>query len=44
MFALYNRWANERLYDCAAQLTPAALAEDRGAFLGRCSARSTTSW
>lgn len=34
MFALYNRWANERLYDCAAQLTPAALAEDRGAFFG----------
>jgi uncharacterized damage-inducible protein DinB len=34
MFALYNRWANERVYDCAAQLTPAALAEDRGAFFG----------
>jgi uncharacterized damage-inducible protein DinB len=34
MFALYNRWANERLYDYAAQLTPAALAEDRGAFFG----------
>ena len=34
MFALYNRWANERLYGCAAQLTPAALAEDRGAFFG----------
>jgi uncharacterized damage-inducible protein DinB len=34
MFALYNRWANERLYDCAAQLTPAALAQDRGAFFG----------
>ena len=34
MFALYNRWANERLYGCAAQLTPAALAEHRGAFFG----------
>ena len=34
MFALYNRWANERLFGCAAQLTPAALAEDRGAFFG----------
>jgi uncharacterized damage-inducible protein DinB len=34
MFALYNRWANERLYNGAAQLTPAALAEDRGAFFG----------
>jgi uncharacterized damage-inducible protein DinB len=32
MFALYNRWANKRLYSCAAQLTPGALAEDRGAF------------
>jgi uncharacterized damage-inducible protein DinB len=34
MFALYNRWANERLYGCAAQVTPAALAADRGAFFG----------
>jgi uncharacterized damage-inducible protein DinB len=34
MFALYNLWANERLYDCAARLTPAALAQDRGAFFG----------
>ena len=34
MFALYNRWANERIYGCAAQLTPEALAEDRGAFFG----------
>jgi len=32
MFALYNRWANQRLYDAAAQLTPAQLTEDRGAF------------
>lgn len=30
----YNRWANERLYDCAAGLDPAALALDRGAFFG----------
>ncbi|HEY8612351.1 MAG TPA: DinB family protein [Roseomonas sp.] len=34
MLARYNRWANERVYDCAAQLTPQALAEDRGAFFG----------
>ena len=34
MLALYNRWANERVYGCAAQLTPEALAEDRGAFFG----------
>jgi uncharacterized damage-inducible protein DinB len=34
MFAAYNRWANERLYAVAARLTPAALAEDRGAFFG----------
>jgi len=34
MLALYNCWANERLYGCAAQLTPEALAEDRGAFFG----------
>ena len=33
MLALYNRWANERLYTAAAQLTPEALAVDRGAFL-----------
>ncbi len=32
MFVLYNRWANKRLYACAAQLTPEALAEDHGAF------------
>lgn len=34
MLALYNCWANERVYGCAAQLTPEALAEDRGAFFG----------
>jgi uncharacterized damage-inducible protein DinB len=34
MLALYNLWANERLYAAAAQLTPEALAEDRGAFFG----------
>ncbi|MBC4015314.1 DinB family protein [Siccirubricoccus deserti] len=34
MFAGYNRWANQRLYAAAARLTPAALAEDRGAFFG----------
>ncbi len=34
MFAQYNRWANKRLYACAAQLTAEALAEDHGAFFG----------
>jgi uncharacterized damage-inducible protein DinB len=34
MLALYNLRANERLYAAAAQLTPEALAEDRGAFFG----------
>jgi uncharacterized damage-inducible protein DinB len=34
MFSLYNRWANERVYGCAAQLTPEALSQDRGAFFG----------
>ncbi len=34
MLAAYNRWANERIYACAAQLSPAALAEQRGAFFG----------
>jgi uncharacterized damage-inducible protein DinB len=32
MLAHYNAWANDRLYSCAAQLTPEALAADRGAF------------
>ena len=30
--ALYNRWANARLYDAAAALSPEQLAEDRGGF------------
>ncbi len=34
MFALYNRWANARLYAAAAQLPAMALAEERGAFFG----------
>ena len=34
MLALYNRWANSRLYDAAAQLSAAHLNEDRGAFFG----------
>lgn len=34
MFSLYNRWANERLYACAAQLTPEALVQNQGAFFG----------
>jgi uncharacterized damage-inducible protein DinB len=32
MFALYNRWANARLYEAAAKLPEDALAQDRGAF------------
>jgi uncharacterized damage-inducible protein DinB len=34
MLALYNSWANERLYACASELMPEVLAEDRGAFFG----------
>jgi uncharacterized damage-inducible protein DinB len=34
MFAAYNAWATERLYACAAQATPEALREHRGAFFG----------
>lgn len=30
--ARYNRWANRRLYDAAAQLSDAQFREDRGAF------------
>jgi uncharacterized damage-inducible protein DinB len=32
MFAGYNAWANERLYDAAAQLSDADYRADRGAF------------
>ncbi|SMH53121.1 DinB family protein [Azospirillum agricola] len=32
--ALYNRWANRRLYETAAQLADAQVREDRGAFFG----------
>jgi uncharacterized damage-inducible protein DinB len=34
LFADYNRWMNERLYEAAAGLTEAELAADRGAFFG----------
>jgi len=34
MFAGYNRWCNERLYDAAAQITDADYRADRGAFFG----------
>ena len=34
MFAAYNRWANERLYDAAATLSDADYRADRGAFFG----------
>ncbi len=32
MFAGYNRWANGRLYDAAAQLSPEEFQADRGVF------------
>ena len=32
--AAYNRWMNEKLYACAAQLTDAERKRDRGAFFG----------
>jgi uncharacterized damage-inducible protein DinB len=32
MFASYNRWANERLYEAAAKLSDADYRADRGAF------------
>jgi uncharacterized damage-inducible protein DinB len=34
MFALYNRWANERLYETAAKLPDTDYRADRGAFFG----------
>ena len=34
MLALYNQWANARLYASAEQVAPEVLAEDRGAFFG----------
>jgi uncharacterized damage-inducible protein DinB len=34
MFAGYNTWANERLYEAAAQLSDAEYRADRGAFFG----------
>jgi len=34
LLATYNQWMNEKLYEAAARLTPAELAEDRGAFFG----------
>jgi uncharacterized damage-inducible protein DinB len=34
MFAQYNRWANERLYEAAEQLPDADYRADRGAFFG----------
>jgi uncharacterized damage-inducible protein DinB len=33
-FARYNRWANRRLYEVAAELTDAQYREERGAFFG----------
>jgi len=34
MFAQYNRWANERLYEAAAGISDEEYREDRGAFFG----------
>ena len=34
LFATYNRWMNERLYDACAQLDQGALVADKGAFFG----------
>jgi uncharacterized damage-inducible protein DinB len=34
MLALYNQWANARLYAASSQMAPEALAENRGAFFG----------
>jgi uncharacterized damage-inducible protein DinB len=34
MFAAYNAWANGRIYDAAAVLTPEEYARDTGAFFG----------
>ena len=34
MFARYNRWCNERLYDAAAELSEADFTADRGVFFG----------
>jgi uncharacterized damage-inducible protein DinB len=34
MLALYNQWANTRLYASAGQIAPEAMAENRGAFFG----------
>jgi uncharacterized damage-inducible protein DinB len=34
MFALYNRWANERLYETAATLADEDYRRERGAFFG----------
>lgn len=34
LLATYNQWMNQKLYETAGNLTPAELAEDRGAFFG----------
>ncbi|WP_274424532.1 DinB family protein [Chelativorans sp. YIM 93263] len=34
MMAAYNRWANELLYQAAAELTPDEFSQDTGAFFG----------
>lgn len=34
LLTTYNQWMNEKLYEAAAHLSPAELAEDRGAFFG----------
>ncbi|SON57590.1 DinB family protein [Hartmannibacter diazotrophicus] len=34
LFTRYNRWMNEKIYDCAATLPPEEIAKDRSAFFG----------
>lgn len=34
MFAAYNRWANDRIYEAAADLTPQEFGADTGVFFG----------
>jgi len=34
LLAQYNQWMNDKVYEAAAKLDPAALEADRGAFFG----------
>lgn len=44
MFAGYNAWCNERLYDATSRMTTLTIARIEVSFLDPCTARSTTSW